>query len=139
LPLTVDPTNVSGTWLRHIARGRDPRSRPSIAPDGRWQRGTTVDALYLASDEDGMWAEWYRHLAESGIPPLRSLPRDAWTFAVGATRVADLSTPERLDAVGLTVPPPGSRAGSCRSLRRAGWTSRRSSRPGCGPSPSRWR
>jgi RES domain-containing protein len=69
-----------------------------------------VDALYLAGDEDGMWAEWYRHLAESGVPPMRALPRDVWRFAVGATRVADLSTAARLDAVGLTIPPPGRRS-----------------------------
>lgn len=58
--------------------------------------------------------------------PLRSLPRDAWAFAVGATRVADLSTPERLDAAGLTVPPPGRRSWPAfqaigEQLRAEGW------------------
>lgn len=95
------------TWLRQIPHGRDPVERPTPPPDGRWQRGSVVDALYLAENEDCMWAEWYRHLAESGIPPERALPRDVWRFAVENLRVTDLSTPDLLDAVGLPLPIPG--------------------------------
>jgi hypothetical protein len=107
--LDVDSVVVGGIWLRHVPHGSPPDGRPPIVPDGRWQRGTVVDALYLAGDDDCMWSEWYRHLAESGIPPLRALPRDVWRFAVADTEVADLSTEERLKAVGLAVPPPGRR------------------------------
>jgi hypothetical protein len=71
LALDVEARTVSGVWLRHMPRGLDPHGRPIVAPDGRWQRGRLTDALYLAGDEHGMWAEWYRYLAESGLPPDR--------------------------------------------------------------------
>jgi hypothetical protein len=77
--------------------------------DSRWQRGDVVDALYLAGDEETMWAEWYRALAEGGVPPLRALPRDVWRYRVPALRVADLSDVERLARVGLAMPVPGRR------------------------------
>ncbi len=52
-----------------------------------------VGAFYLAGDEETAWAEWYRQLAELGIPPAKSLPRDLWRIGVDLDRVADLSTP----------------------------------------------
>ncbi len=64
-----------------------------------------VDALYLADVEDTAWAEWYRHLAELMIPPLAQMPRELWTWQVDL-EVADLSTTERLTAVGLSPPTP---------------------------------
>lgn len=69
-----------------------------------------IDALYLAEREDAMWAEWYRHLAEAEVPPMASLPRDVWEFAVTDVRVADLSDEEHLARVGLSLPVPGSRS-----------------------------
>lgn len=57
-----------------------------------------------------MWAEWYRHLAEHGIPPLRQLPRDLWRFDVPVLDVADLSDERRLASAGLSPPLPGRRA-----------------------------
>jgi hypothetical protein len=85
-----------------------------------------VDALYLAADEHTMWAEWYRHLAERGVPPLWQLPRDVWRYRVGRLQVADLTTPERLLRVGLLPPVPGRRAwpayqGVGEALWRDGW------------------
>jgi hypothetical protein len=53
-----------------------------------------------------MWAEWYRHLAERGVPPLHQLPRDVWRHRV-ALEVANLSGAERLARVGLDLPAPG--------------------------------
>lgn len=80
----------------------------SPPPDNRWQHGTVIEALYLASDEATVWAEWYRHLAETGIPPNRQMPRDLWTWAVDpGLEVADLTSAERLRRVGLPVPRPG--------------------------------
>src|SRR5260370_1224361 len=64
-------------------------------------------ALYLAQDEATLWAEWYRHLAEHGIPPLRQLPRDVWHVRVSALHIADLTGKERLERVGLSLPKPG--------------------------------
>jgi hypothetical protein len=55
-----------------------------------------------------VWAEWYRHLAEQAVPPLVQMPRDLWTWALDV-EVADLSTVERLAAVGLPLPQPGQR------------------------------
>lgn len=79
------------------------------AGDNRWQRGAVVDGLYLSADEDTLWAEWYRHLAERGLPPARQLPRDLWRFRVGPLDVADLSSEDRLARVGLKLPEPGRR------------------------------
>jgi RES domain len=97
--------------LRHVPHGADPRARPQPPGDNRWQRGAVADALYLADSEDTLWAEWYRHLAERGLPPTRLLPRDMWRHRVTGIEAADLRDATRLARVGLTVPVPG----------RAGW------------------
>jgi hypothetical protein len=97
---------VTGRWLRHARHGSKAVTRREPPPDNRWQRGSVVDALYLADDELTMWAEWYRHLAEGGLPPGRQMPRALWTWDVDVA-VADLSTPARLARVGLPVPAPG--------------------------------
>lgn len=73
-----------------------------------------------------MWAEWYRHLAERGVPPLRGLPRDVWRYRVGALRVADLTTPGHLERAGLTPPAPGRKTWPAyqavgETLWRRGW------------------
>ena len=68
-----------------------------------------VDAVYFADEEETLWAEWYRHLAERGIPPLQQLPRDVWRHRVRTLEVADLSDARRLARVGLRVPTPGRR------------------------------
>jgi hypothetical protein len=109
VPLDVDATTVRGTWLRHIPHGFAPDSRPRVLADGRWHRARSGDALYLANDEPGMWAEWYRHLAEAGIPPQHALPRDLWRFELSRIRVANLGTAPRLSRVGLPLPRPGRR------------------------------
>jgi RES domain-containing protein len=94
-------------WLRQIPHGADPASRPQPPGDSRWQRGHVVDALYLAADEATLWAEWYRHLAERGLPPSEQLPRDLWRYRIEAVQVADLTTSALLARVGLAVPSPG--------------------------------
>jgi RES domain-containing protein len=107
--LAVDAVAVrQRRWWRHTVRGADPLARRVPPPDGRWQRGAIVEAVYLASDEATVWAEWYRHLAEAGVPPTQQMPRDLWTWAVDpGLEVADLATTERLKRVGLAVPRPG--------------------------------
>jgi hypothetical protein len=107
MTLDVDATAVTGTWWRHIPRDGDVWYRPSDPADGRWQRGSSVEAIYLADSPDTVWAEWYRLLAEYALRPSIHLPRDLWRWRVELPRVADLSTDGRLDRVGLTVPPPG--------------------------------
>jgi hypothetical protein len=107
LALDVDSTSVDRRWLRHVPARLDPSHRPIPLADNRWQQGQVVDALYLASDEDGVWAEWYRHLAERAIPPHVALQRDLWRYEVTPMEVADLSDRDRLARVNLPPPRPG--------------------------------
>jgi len=100
---------VRGRWLKHSYPGSPALPEREPPPDNRWQRGDVVDALYLADNEDTVWAEWYRHLAERAIPPLAQMPRELWTWEVDV-EVADLSSAERLAAVGLSSPVPGRRS-----------------------------
>ena len=65
-----------------------------------------MDALYLADSEDTVWAEWYRHLAELGVPPDEQMPRRLWQWDA-VVRVANLSTAARLARVGLPPLSPG--------------------------------
>jgi RES domain-containing protein len=108
VPLDVDRTAVIGRWVRHGPDDAGPAWPPIRVPppDGRWQRGDVLGALYLADSEETAWAEWYRHLAEKGIPPNEQLPRRIWLWEVDV-RVANLSTPARLERVGLAAPTPG--------------------------------
>ena len=97
-------------WWRHVPAGLDPLGRGAFAPDGRWQRGEVVEAVYLADSPETVWAEWYRALAELGLPPHRALPRDLWRLRLDV-EVADMSSAGALRAVGLKPPRPA----------RAGW------------------
>jgi RES domain-containing protein len=106
LKLDVDATRVHDIWIKHAAPGLPPLPSRTDSPDNRWQRGSVVDAIYLADDESTVWAEWYRHLAESGISPAQAMPRNLWRWRVDVV-VADLSTKERLTRVGLPLPRPG--------------------------------
>ena len=109
------PFAASGSSTPTLARSRYlSASRPRTIG---WQRGEVVDALYLADSEETAWAEWYRHLAERMIPPLAQMPRELWTWRVDL-EVADLSTPDRLAAVGL--PPPVPSRHSWDSFQRLG-------------------
>jgi RES domain-containing protein len=117
---------VRGLWLKHTYPGSAALPEREPAPDNRWQRGGVIDALYLAESEATVWAEWYRHLAERMVPPLAQMPRELWSWQVDA-QVADLSTPERLAAVGLEQPAPGRHSWpSCQRLGerlwKAGWS-----------------
>jgi len=98
----VEGRRVTGFWLRHQPAGGLPLARRDPPPDSRWQRGAVVDALYLADSEASVWAEWYRHLAELGLPPAMAMPRDLWRWRVDA-EVADLSGAERLGELSAIV------------------------------------
>jgi RES domain-containing protein len=107
----VAATAVRGTWWRIIPVGGDPLWRPAEPPSNRWQHRAVVEGFYLADSPETAWAEWYRFLAEHGIPPLQLLPRDLWRYEVVLERVADLGDRDRLATVGLDPPRP----------RRADW------------------
>jgi RES domain-containing protein len=122
----VDPVRVAGRWYKHAAPGSPPLPERDPPPDSRWQRGSIVDAVYLADEPDTAWAEWYRHLAELGLPPARQMPRDLWTWRLDA-ELADLSNAARLARVGLPVPRPGRRTWPAfqavgEGLHRHGWS-----------------
>lgn len=104
--MDVASTSISGIWWRQIPGGGDVHHAPDPPADSRWQRGEIIDALYFAEAEETAWAEWYRALAESGLPPKQALPRDLWSWEIALSRVADLSTPEKLQGVGLPSPTP---------------------------------
>ncbi len=99
--LPVASVPVSGTWLRHTPAGAGPLDRPPAPADGRWQRGAVVEGVYLAAEQDTVWAEWYRWLSEHEVEPLRSLSRDLWRYRASLRSVADLTGVETLAALGL--------------------------------------
>jgi hypothetical protein len=99
--LDVDLTAISGVWYRHIPSGADVLYQPPHPADNRWQRGSVVEALYFADSEETVWAEWYRYLAEAGLPPRQGLPRDLWRWEIEMPDVADLRDDHRLARVQL--------------------------------------
>jgi RES domain-containing protein len=106
-PLAVDAIALTAeTWWRHARVGLRFAAVPTPPPDGRWQHGAVAVALYLADSEATAWAEHYRALAERGLPPAEGFPRNLWRCVVSLARVADLSSLERLAAVGLSAPRP---------------------------------
>jgi RES domain-containing protein len=124
-PLPVRPWTVEGTWIRHVPHHADLLGRASPPSDGRWQRGKTVPALYLADTAQTANAEWYRSLAEWGLSPQDHIPYDhhRWRLSLD---LADLSDPDRLLNVGLQAPRPSRRGWSSyqrvgEQLWREGW------------------
>jgi RES domain-containing protein len=123
--LDIDATSVAGEWVRHAPHRSSLLGRATVATDGRWQRATVVRALYLADEAATATAEWYRFLAERGLPPTRAIPHDHHIWRID-TELADLSSAERLAAAGLPLPRPSRRTwppfqdvGD--ALWRAGW------------------
>ena len=93
-PIVEPPRiRIQGTWWRLTRAGTDPLFWSDEPADGRWQRGRIVRALYLGDSEATVWAEWYRHSAEAGIPPDQRLPRAIWRIEVDIDDVADLTAP----------------------------------------------
>lgn len=124
--LDVDSASLSGTWWRQIPAGGDVFHEPEDPADNRWQRGAVIEGLYFADSEVTLWAEWYRALAEAGLPPQHGLPRDVWKWEISLRDVADLSTEDRLARVGLPPPEPTRRQWSAfqqvgEDLHRGKW------------------
>jgi RES domain-containing protein len=106
--LDVEATRVAGEWIRHAPHRSSRLGRGAEPTDGRWQHGAVVRGLYLADDAMTASAEWYRFLAERGLPPSRAIPHDHHIWPI-ELELADLSSPERLAAVGLQPPRPSRR------------------------------
>ncbi|MBI2780952.1 MAG: RES family NAD+ phosphorylase [Chloroflexi bacterium] len=93
--------HVQGTWWRITRADSDPLFWTAEAADGRWQRGSVVRALYLGDSEETVWAEWYRHTSEAGVPPHQRLPRAIWRLEVDIDDIADLTAPGILEGEGI--------------------------------------
>jgi len=74
--LDVDATGVAGEWIRHAPHRSSLRGRSAEPTDGRWQHALIARGLYLADEAATATAEWYRFLAERGLPPARAIPHD---------------------------------------------------------------
>jgi RES domain-containing protein len=98
--------SLDGVWWRHLPHGGDPSRHADPPADGRWQRGEVIGALYFAEREETAWAEWYRSLAELGLPPEMGLPRDLWRYDINLDDVVDLSAARALEEHGLQTPRP---------------------------------
>jgi RES domain-containing protein len=110
--------SIGGFWWRHLPHDGDPLRHADPPSDGRWQRGDVVPALYFAAKKETAWAEWYRGLAEMGLPPEMGLPRDLWRYEIDLEEVVDLSTEEALEGHGLRRARPSRRQWS--SFQRVG-------------------
>ena len=99
----VEPAriHVQGAWWRVTRADSDPLVWTTEPADGRWQRGSIVRALYLGDSEATVWAEWYRHTAELGVPPQQRLPRAIWLIDVDLDDIADLTAPVILAEEGI--------------------------------------
>jgi RES domain-containing protein len=86
----VERVSIAGSWWRQTPQGSDPLSLASPPSSGRWQRGETVAAIYLADEEPTAWAEWDRALAEIALPPTHGMPRDLWRWTIAVGDIADL-------------------------------------------------
>jgi RES domain-containing protein len=105
--MDVEEVSIDAVWWRQIPGGGDVHYRPADPADSRWQHGAVIEALYFANSEETAWAEWYRFLAEAGLPPKMALPRDLWEWRIELDGIVDLSSEDRLAAVGLPMPEPG--------------------------------
>lgn len=81
--------------------GADVFHQPPDPSDNRWQRGSVIEALYFADCAQTVWAEWYRWLAEAGLPPQQGLPHELWRWEISLPDVVDLRGEDRLGRVGL--------------------------------------
>lgn len=125
MALDIEAAHVAGEWVRHAPHRSELLSRAAEPTDGRWQHGAIVRALYLADSAATATAEWYRFLAERGLPPARAIPHDHHIWRIDL-ELADLSSPERLAAVGFPAPLPSRRTWPAfqdvgDALWRAGW------------------
>ncbi len=118
--LDVDAGSLNDVFMRHIPHGADPLYEPPDPADGRWQRGSVIEAWCLSDEPETAWAEWYRALAGTGLAPARALPRDLWRWRIVLDRVALLDNDERLARVGLPPPVPAhAQWASCQTVGEA--------------------
>lgn len=94
--------HVGGTWRRQTAPAlSSPLLLRKPVGQGRWHTEGGEGAVYLAEDEQTVWAEWYRGLAEDGLPPLSWVPSKLWSLAVDLEEIADLRSSAERRRLGL--------------------------------------
>lgn len=94
----------SGTAFRHTAPSRDPLSGAgALLFGGRWNPPDLVSTLYLASPEAACIAEFERMAHGQGRGVDSFLPRDVHELRVTRVNVLDLTSPDALAAVGLSM------------------------------------
>ena len=100
---SVGPSVWSGTTYRHTAPRRDPLSGEGARLlGGRWNAPDGTATIYLASPEATCRAEAQRLIDSQGVTGVR-FPRTIHTISVAELRVVDLSDPDRLASVGLSI------------------------------------
>lgn len=104
----VNAVHVTGDWIRHAPHRSDLLGRSPEPTDGRWQCGDVVRGLYVADEAATAVAEWYRWLAERGLPPAHAIPHDHHIWALDL-ELADLRSVRTLASIGLDPPAPGRR------------------------------
>jgi len=111
------------TFSGSIARrfGAFTQETPIVAA-ALWIGSWSIMILLAKRLPPGLLRDATEFLPEFAIPPDRQMPRDLWRWHIDVERVADLSSGDRLPAVGLKAP--GRFSGSGPSFR--------SSESGCG-------
>ena len=95
----VPRQTISGLFFRHAALNRDAFAG---GHGGRW--GLNLPVIYLGRPDAAPVAEAYRHLVEeAGIPAHAVQPRVLYTVRVRVDDVLNLTGPEELRNIGLTM------------------------------------
>ena len=97
----VAPSVCAGQFFRHAAINR---AAFTGSPGGRW--GTDhFSVIYLGRPVHGVVVEAYRHLVDNnpGLTPAMVRPRTLYTVSVNVDRILDLTIPQSLADVGLTM------------------------------------
>lgn len=95
----IDGVEVSGTFMRHAAPGRDAFAG---GYGGRWGRSFPV--IYLGRPVDSCVEEAYRHLVdETGVPAHLVKARTLYRVRAEANHVLDLRVDAARDQVGLSL------------------------------------
>jgi hypothetical protein len=86
-----------------VEQGRQSEARRAVGDlrDRRISHARPIRLIYLADEEPTAWAEWYRGIAELGLPPTHGMPRDLWRWMIAVNDIADLSTPAKLARLDL--------------------------------------
>lgn len=89
------PTQVSGTWQRHVPSRHARAALDGRVAIGRWGTGDGFPVLYLGQPRDSVIVEAYRHLVDPVDDPAivaTIAPRVLVTATVAVTEILDLRT-----------------------------------------------